>query len=111
MKGSKMDKWTLTLEFRNQAGETIKRCVGLNDDDIRSGMTPQLRDNLDLDRELGANTSGMTMNTMVRLMKKREFRRSSLVAEAERLAGSMADHMEDIEGWHGLDRAEKAARR
>lgn len=104
-----MDKWTLTLELRNQAGETITRRVDLNDEEISSGMTPRLRESLDLDHALGANVSGMTMNTMVMLIKKREFRRSAIVAEAQSLAGSMADHMEDAEGWHGMDRAEKAA--
>src|SRR3990167_5917275 len=51
-----------------------------------------------------------SMDSAVQLMKQREMRRVPLMEAARRLAGQMADRLEDSEGWHDPDRIEPARR-
>jgi len=44
------------------------------------------------------------MDQAVTVMKKREFRREFLKEAALKLAGRLADYIEDSEGWHGEQR-------
>lgn len=47
---------------------------------------------------------------VVTMMRRRAFRKGVLIAEAQRLAGQIAERLEDREGWHGADRQETANR-
>jgi hypothetical protein len=58
--------------------------------------------------EMKAGLSGSPDNT-VSLMRSRDLRRSTLVKIAKNLANQMADRMEDAEGWHDLDRQDRAS--
>jgi hypothetical protein len=44
----------------------------------------------------------------VSTLKSRQFRRDLLERAAQMLGKKLADHLEDREGWHGLDRQEAA---
>lgn len=103
-----MDKWVLELSLRNQLGESYRQCIELTPEDIESGMTPRTREHMEIAASVGAPDPGLTFDAVVNMMKKREFRRDGLKDAAERLASQMADFMEDKEGWHGTDRAERA---
>ncbi len=102
------DEWTLELSLTSRRGECYRKCIDLDQKAIFSGMTPRLREEISLYAEVGASPIGI--DVMVDLMKKREFRRDLLEAAARQLAGQMADFMQDIEGWHGVERAEKTIR-
>lgn len=43
----------------------------------------------------------------VEVMRVKELRRGLLVSAATQVGGALADHLEDREGWHGLDRQER----
>ena len=46
-------------------------------------------------------------NSMVRLMKVRQFRRGLLIDCASKTGEMLADHLEDKEGWHGVERQQR----
>jgi hypothetical protein len=50
--------------------------------------------------------TGMSFDTVVRALKKREFRREYLMAAAKKLAERLAEYIDDKEGWHGERRRE-----
>lgn len=49
-----------------------------------------------------------TFEEMVTILKRKTFRRDILKDTALRLAGQIANYLEDREGWHGEDRRESA---
>jgi hypothetical protein len=80
------DKWTHAIGC-DEALSISERAV----DEMKAGVLPN-------------------MDGVVRIMKQREVRRELLVMAAERLAGQMADRLEDSEGWHDPSRIEPAKR-
>ena len=106
-----MDKWCLEVRLFNERGEEHVRRVELDRDSISSGMSPRLRGDMEIGALAGLPVPGVGFTDVVEMMKKREFRRELMVSEVKRLMSSICDHMEDAEGWHGLDRAEKAGTR
>jgi hypothetical protein len=50
--------------------------------------------------------SFLSFDAVVSALKKREFRRELLLHAARKLAGRLADYIEDKEGWHGERRRE-----
>jgi hypothetical protein len=44
---------------------------------------------------------------VVEVMRTKEFRRSLLKDAARNIGHALADHLEDREGWHGIERAER----
>jgi hypothetical protein len=97
-----MEKWTLKLELRNNFGERYSVAVELDRECVFSGMTPMTRESIDL------GISPFGFDDVVKMMKRREFRRDLLAKAAEQLSGQMGDFMEDKEGWHGRERADAA---
>jgi len=54
--------------------------------------------------ELGFSV--LSFDTVVKVMKQREFRREILMDAARKLAARLSDYIEDKEGWHGERRRE-----
>ena len=48
-----------------------------------------------------------TMDEVIKVLECREFRRKELIAWATNLGRAIANHLEDSEGWHGLDRQDR----
>lgn len=48
-----------------------------------------------------------SFDTVVRTLKKREFRRDLLLSASRTLAGRLGDYIEDSEGWHGERRRDR----
>lgn len=55
--------------------------------------------------------SGATFDHAVRTLKMRRVRRGLLRKVAANAGEALADHLEDREGWHGLDRQNATERR
>lgn len=49
-----------------------------------------------------------SFDTVIKIMKRREFRKDLFVREARRLGALLAERMEDAEGWHDASRIEPA---
>ncbi len=48
-----------------------------------------------------------SFDEVIQVMKRREFRKDLFKQEATRLGHALAEYMEDVEGWHGVERQEK----
>jgi hypothetical protein len=59
------------------------------------------------DKQVEISMSLEPVEEFFKVLKVREFRREMLIAEATKLGHALADHLEDAEGWHGLERQEK----
>ena len=53
--------------------------------------------------EVGA----ISMDDVVKVLKVREFRKGLLMAAARNMGALLAEHLEDKEGWHGIERQER----
>lgn len=51
--------------------------------------------------------TGISFDTVVSTLRKREFRRELLLTAAKKLAARLADYIEDKEGWHGESRRDR----
>ena len=60
------------------------------------------------DLKMGAELGVTTFDDAVELIRTKELRRKVFIKTAERLAGYLADLMEDAEGWHDPERVEPA---
>lgn len=60
-------------------------------DDMRAGVA-------------GFSPMGSPFEATVEILKVKEFRRDLLKSQASRCGGALADHLEDREGWHGIER-------
>jgi hypothetical protein len=47
---------------------------------------------------------GLSFDNVVERIQKKEFRKDILETECLRLGRAMGEHLEDKEGWHGVDR-------
>ncbi len=101
-------RFTLELVLRDnyREQETLAWAIGV-DDELR--ISSRAVDDMKMGADLGV--SMVSMDTVVRMMRIKEFRRSTFKMVAERLSGQMADAMEDAEGWHDSDRIEPARKR
>ncbi len=57
-------------------------------------------DDMKLLNSIGAGS----MSATVEMMRVREFRKKLLTSTAAQCGAALAEHLEDREGWHGLDR-------
>jgi len=98
-------RFTLQLTLHDEQGfqRPLHWAIGV-DDELR--ISTRAVDEMKMNSELGVST--MTIDDVVTLMRVKEFRRKMFQAAAIRLAGQMANAMEDAEGWHGTDRIEPA---
>jgi hypothetical protein len=61
--------------------------------------------------ELKAGVLFGGLEQAVELMRVREFRRKLLISAATQCGAALADHLEDREGWHGIERQERIEER
>jgi hypothetical protein len=94
-----MNEFTLILTLRDKRGyeRPLEMAVDLNQE-VR--IAPRAVDEM----KLGFGN----MDSTVRLMKVREFRKHLFIHAAERLGALLAERMEDAEGWHDAERIEPA---
>ena len=52
----------------------------------------------------------VTMSDAVEVLHVRELRRKEFAEDATRIGHALADHLEDKEGWHGVDRQERTTK-
>lgn len=52
----------------------------------------------------------LSFNDGVEILQVREIRREAFINDARRMGMALANHLEDKEGWHGLDRQESVKR-
>jgi len=57
-----------------------------------------------------AGFDAVTFEDAVEVLRVRELRRKDFIRDAARMGMALADHLEDKEGWHGVDRQERSAR-
>ena len=50
---------------------------------------------------------GITFESAIKVIRKREYRKDDFRAYAIRLATALGERMEDEEGWHGIDRQQR----
>ncbi len=98
-----MIKWTLELTFRSSDGRAFTRAVQLDDHTAREYTT--LESPQRARGPFGINQLGF--NEVVRMIKVRTMRKDLFRQEAARLGSMLAEYLEDREGWHGEERAER----
>lgn len=59
------------------------------------------------DFKFNASIGAMPMSDAAQILYARGFRRNMLMKCAQQAGAQLADHLEDREGWHGVDRQEK----
>jgi hypothetical protein len=77
------------------------------DDELR--ISARAVEEMKMGAALGVSTVSMT--DALNMMRVKQFRRETFIEAAIRLAGQMADAMEDAEGWHDASRVEPARAR
>jgi hypothetical protein len=92
---------TLSLTEKTAFGEPVARmAVDIPDMVMSERMVSEIKSAL--------GPMGYSFDDVVKIMKKREWRRKELQILAVQLFGQLADYLEDVEGWHGEDRQDKA---
>lgn len=93
----------LSIRDRRNEQQPVFMAIGC-DDALR--ISSRVLDGIRLGRELGVGL--VSRDDVITTIRTKVVRRDILKREAQRLAGLLADRMEDAEGWHGEDRAEAA---
>ena len=93
-----MDKWTLTLTLTDPSGREHRMCIDTSAFEGREWFDVGPR---------GVAEFATSVDDVARPMKRREFRKDVLRAQCKLLATALGERMEDVEGWHGVDRQEK----
>ena len=99
------ERFTLQLSLidNHNFGSSIHMAIDC-DDALR--ISPRAVDEMRLSADLGVSL--VSDSQVVTLIMTKELRRDLFKREALRLAGKLADRMEDAEGWHDPDRIEPA---
>lgn len=99
-------KFTLTVRLTDDRGQSHGfMAQNLGEDVVMFG------DRLADDMRAGLAFVGPgAFDQTVRILKERKFRRDLLIDAATQLGHSLADYLEDAEGWHGEDRQERIKR-
>lgn len=93
-------RFTLTLTLHDRFGDQQPLAMAVPlDDELR--IAPRAVE------EMKMGLSG-SMDATISLMRRRDFRKRTFIATAERLGHAMAERMEDAEGWHDTSRVEPA---
>lgn len=100
----KEPQFTLTLTLKDPFGKCYSAVMPIDAFEARDryvGLLPPSSD------PIGAMLDGRTMNDVVKVMRKREYRKDDFEQIARQLARLLGERMEDEEGWHGTSRQEK----
>jgi hypothetical protein len=102
---SQKARFTLQLTLRDNHGfeQPLNMAIDL-DEELR--ISTRAVEETKMGAELGVSV--MSFDAVVRLMKTKEIRKDLFRQAAIRLAGLMAERMEDAEGWHDPSRVEPA---
>lgn len=90
-------RFTLVLTLQDRYGQPMSMAIDV-DHEVR--IAPRAVDEM--------KTGFGDMDSTVRLMRVREFRKDLFVTAARRLGAQLAERMEDAEGWHDTSRIEPA---
>lgn len=96
-------QFTLRLTLEDPYGKSYSTAIPIDAFDARDryvNLRPPSADPL-----LGM-LSNQTMESVVQVMRKREYRKEDFEVAARRLARLLGERMEDEEGWHGVSRQE-----
>lgn len=93
----------LTLIDNHNFGSSLNMAI---DCDQTLRVSARAVDDMKLGADLGVSV--MSGNEVVGMLRTKALRRDLFKKEAVRLAGKLADRMEDAEGWHDPDRMESA---
>jgi hypothetical protein len=96
------DDWTLRLTLAGPFGESYVIAIGITADIMHEIARV---DPPDVFRDFDPNAN--PLETVVTILRRREFRKDLFTRECTRLGTLLAERMEDKEGWHGIDRAER----
>lgn len=102
-----MPQWTMRLELTDGIDRYVVG-ITLDRDIIFSGMSWRLAEEMGIAAEISVAPVSVDADGFISMVKRREFRRTGLSDAAKLLALQVSDHLEDCEGWHGTERAEKA---
>ncbi len=95
-------KWTLEMSLVGPLGERIGIAIQLDP------HTAQEIQRIDPPSEFGLFIpNGDMFAEAVKVLKRREYRKTLFIDEARRLGTRLAERMEDKEGWHGVERQER----
>lgn len=102
---SEQPRFELRFELFDRRDEfhPLRWAVGC-DDELR--VSDRAVDDLKMCAPVGGNV--MSMDTVVKMMRVREFRRDLLRDAAVRCVGQFCDYLEDSEGWHDASRTDRA---
>ena len=91
----------LILTFDSgQFGDQFTMVINLSEEVAMDCMTPAV------ERPLFPTRGGF--DQMVKLLRKKQFRKDLFIRECKRLGTLLAERMEDAEGWHDESRVEPA---
>lgn len=98
-------KPTLTLTFDPGYGrQKLSMCLPLGED-----IAAEI-ERLQPPRKAAVAFLGMSLDDVVSVLRRKEFRKDLFLGEATRLGALLAERMEDAEGWHDASRIEPAKR-
>lgn len=94
-------RFSIELTLRDERGERIRYCLPLADEELR--ISARI-----VEAIKSPAVFGMSFESAVKIMQRKEYRRDLFRLATERLAMLLADRMEDAEGWHDQSRIEPA---
>lgn len=99
------NRWRLRLCFENMTtGEIHHKAIDLEEGIAQDfAYIRPLSDYFPGELSFGASP----LEEPVKILRKRELRKDLFAREAHRLGESLAEYMEDKEGWHGTDRRDR----
>jgi hypothetical protein len=97
--------WTLRLSLEGPFGERYQVAIGVDAFEARDSLV-ELTPPSPFDLMVGA----VSMDAVVKRIKKREIRHDILQKECVRLGEKLAQTMQDAEGWHDASRIEPSRR-
>lgn len=97
-------QWTLRMTLEDPFGRnTYSAVLPIDAFDARDRYIDLIPPSGD---PLGMMLQGHTMDSVVQVLRKREYRKDDFEAAARQLARLLGERMEDEEGWHGSSRQE-----
>jgi hypothetical protein len=97
-----MRKLTLRLCLTDDRGQVHgEMAIDLGDE--VAFMGERIADDFRFEASIGS----MSMNDAVKVLNVKQVRKKLLALAARNLGESLAEHLEDREGWHGVDRQER----
>lgn len=97
---------TLRLTFDSGRGEPFTIAITLDEATVSDLMVPNAPEK----RPISLGGEIHAFGRMVKVLRRKQFRKDLFVRECQRLGALLAERMEDAEGWHDESRVESAKR-